>query len=334
MDRQNQKAQQLFNLIFGGGNPSLFFFLKTFINIVLLCNTMKKIPLFLFAFILIGFASATTIITDCQGLQNMNLDLHGDYLQAYDLDCSNFGNFIPIGELNNPFEGTFTTYGGKIHGLNIYQPNERFVGLFGLIGNAGVVEAVILEHSRVEGDDYVGSIAGYNGGIIKQSKADGKIYGDGFVGGVVGMNDGTLSEIIYKGELTANTFAGGLIGQHNSGMLENSYVHGSLNINQVGGGAVGIVNNGIIQKVYSVSEITRNSGNGGFVGVNINGLYNGNFWDKGVAGQGPDTGNQGNMIGIKGLGSQLLQTGTPYLSEGWNQNIWTKTNSYPFLKWE
>ncbi len=75
-------------------------------------------------------ALAATPITNCAELQNIRTDLAGDYYLANDIDCSGFGNFMPIGTSSNRFTGTFDGKGYKITHLYINQPSTWEVGLF------------------------------------------------------------------------------------------------------------------------------------------------------------------------------------------------------------
>ena len=64
-------------------------------------------------------AFAQTTITTATDLQNMNLDLAGDYVLGNDIDASSIPNFDPVGDAVTPFTGTFDGQGHTITGLTV-----------------------------------------------------------------------------------------------------------------------------------------------------------------------------------------------------------------------
>ncbi len=101
--------------------------------------------------------------------------------------------FIPIGDAMNPFNGIFNGNGHSIDYMvvNLYDYYCSYVGLFGNVGNYGIVKNVTVGgHCKFEGTNFVGGIAGSNSGIIFHccSRADlSSEYAN--VGGISGYND-------------------------------------------------------------------------------------------------------------------------------------------------
>jgi hypothetical protein len=95
-----------------------------------------------------------------------------------------------------PFSGTFHGQGHTIRNLTIstdYQHN--YVGLFGMIAQAGRIESLNLPDADVKGgsgtSSYVGVLAGYNAGTIDGVSASGIVRG-GRGEGLVGFNSGSI----------------------------------------------------------------------------------------------------------------------------------------------
>ena len=91
-------------------------------------------------------------------------DLSGAYVLGADIDLSG-KNFTAIGTADAPFTGSFDGNGYIISGLTI-DNQKNYQGLFGY--NEGEICNVTLsEDCSIKGNNYVGAIAGYNGGSIR-----------------------------------------------------------------------------------------------------------------------------------------------------------------------
>src|SRR5689334_2481172 len=102
------------------------------------------------------FASATgswsqTVISTVQELQDINKDstsLSGSYVLGKDIDATTTASwnggkgFIPIGNINAPFTGTFDGQRHVINGLTSSYSPIFYSGLFGLVGQSGIVKNV------------------------------------------------------------------------------------------------------------------------------------------------------------------------------------------------
>ncbi len=109
-------------------------------------------------------------ISDVNDLQNMNLDLTGNYYLTGDIDASDTVNwnggsgFVPIGthveDTNDEFHGTFDGNGFTITGLYMDEPVAVSVGLFGAINYKVTIYDVTLEDLTVKGERDVGGLVG------------------------------------------------------------------------------------------------------------------------------------------------------------------------------
>jgi len=153
------------------------------------------------------------------------------YVQTANIDASATKNwdggkgFSPIGDDIIKFIGTYDGAGYNISNLTINQ--GKYVGLFGFSGNSAVIKNVSLLKASISGGfhytDYIGAIAGYNFGTIKNSNAQVTASGGSDIGGIAGINSGSISNSYTKGTIsgTENSI-GGLVGS-NDGSIDSSY---------------------------------------------------------------------------------------------------------------
>jgi len=263
-------------------------------------------------------------------------NLNADYQVVSDIDATetvlwNDGTgFERLGEDGTPpFTGKFDGGDFNITDLTIDGPFERRnrgdpIGLFGVVGDEGIIENVnlkevdinasfnvgalvgsnrgIVRHSSVsgtiEGDVGVGGLAGSNGGIVRQSSSSGNIQGEGGgVGGLVGNNGGMVTESYSTGDVTATDFwsAGGLVGENN-GIIEQSHATGGVvGIDNVGGLVGGIRRGGEVTGSYSTGNVDGNERVGGLVGFNSGSTITGSH-------------SVGDVNGVEGVGGLV----------GWN----------------
>ena len=182
--------------------------------------------------------------------------------------------WVPIGT----FTGTFDGQGKTISNLFINRGSTDAVGLFGIVGSGGSVKNVGLEDPVVTGHDWVGGLAGLNGGTISASYVSGvTVTGSSSVGGLVGgnSNGGTISaSYVSGGTVRGGGNVGGLVGGNsNGGTISASYVSGGTVTgtgNNVGGLVGGNDSSGtIIASYVSGVTVTGNDNVGGLVGANL-----------------------------------------------------------------
>jgi hypothetical protein len=253
------------------------------------------------------YASAT-VIDSLAELQAISNDLYGIYRLAGNIDASataswNSGaGFIPIGSTVNPFQGWFDGGGKVISGLTIVS-NAANVGLFGVVGERGIVSDVTLANVSITatgGSQNVGTIAGANLGLIANVSASGSVgnlasvIGDGRIeggyGGLVGRNEaggivaGSSANVAVTARGPSSGFldAGGLVGI-NSGEIAKSFATGAVTGTSPAadpsdhiyvGGLVGWNYGGSVTESYASGAVTSagfNGRAGGLVAVNDGG---------------------------------------------------------------
>ena len=139
--------------------------------------------------------------------QTANIDLE---------DLENEPNWTPIGKENNHFKGIFDGGGHKITSLSITSSNGK-IGLFGFVSNATIRNCNVA--GKIEGDTFVGGIAGQGIGIIRNCYALADVTArTAIAGGIAGRAYNLIIEnCYYGGKVSAGSFAdnsaGGIAGE-------------------------------------------------------------------------------------------------------------------------
>lgn len=196
-------------------------------------------------------------ISTAEDLQNIVLDLNGNYILNKDIDLKNV-EWLPIGDKSVPFTGTLYGNGYKIVNLNLIAENQTAAtGLFAY--NSGTVVGVTLENCRLSARNtnvVFGCIAAYNSGIISDCKVIGEnvieyliqktfagergktethIYSI-VAGGVVGINEihGLVTHCTTEGSLQSkNAAIGGITAEYGTtlwtaaGSVLGNYIFGT-----------------------------------------------------------------------------------------------------------
>jgi hypothetical protein len=275
------------------------------------------------------------MIGSVKELQLVQNNLAGDFSLVSDMDASETENwngktgFIPLGNKDKPFVGSFRRNGHTITNLYITSGGE-YAGLFGKIGKEGRIVRVVINNAHVKADKNlyasVGGLAGENDGKIENSFVSGELGGDQInndsipddrVGGLVGTNYGDI-----LGSGSAGSVKGGEQGRlvgNNFGRID--YSTSSCQVNggaggytaQSGGyrGSGGLVGNnyGAIEKSFSAGPVTASRGRiGGLAGFNERGNIIDSYSSSSVLGiEGFNVGglvgeNDGVVAGTLGVG--------------------------------
>ncbi len=235
-------------------------------------------------------------IENLEQLQEMKNYTDSHFILIGDIDASatsdwNEGEgFIPIGDPDTPFTGTFDGNGHEITGFRILRFEEiklprDFLGLFGYLQGAEVKNLTMsgLVVSSGMNTMYVGGIAGYSdeNSVITNVSVEGSVNAlvisgaatKRYFGGIAGMNDGEIYNSRFSGTVGGS---GGVAGHHfggiagtNSGVIEQSYALSNSQANGYAGGVTGS-NQGTINKSFSLSPERIHGGFaiGGFAGYN------------------------------------------------------------------
>ena len=146
----------------------------------------------------------------------------------------------PIGARTGGFNttGFDATFDGNEHTIsNLFIDrsgslnNPGAAGLFGAVGQSGVVRKIGLVDVDVSGVGYVGGLVGVSGGSISDSHATGAVTGNhDYVGGLAGSNVGSISDSHATGAVTGSRdYVGGLVGVNSiSGTISGSRATGAV----------------------------------------------------------------------------------------------------------
>ena len=272
-------------------------------------------------------------ISNATELQAINDNLSASYYLTQDIDVSEIGNFVPLGNAGTPFTGIFNGKNFTISNLTISRATTDYQGLFGVISTNGLVCYINLISIDVEGDDYVGGLVGYAGNCtIYNCAVAGAVAGNGNnVGGCIGYATGSANiDICYSEATVTNTgyYTGGFVGfMGGTAVIDNCYASGNATSSSlfVGGFVGGTGASNILTNCYSIGAVSGSALEGGFCGSN-SGTITGCYYDSTTSGQ-SDTGK-----GIPKITAEMKQEAT---FENWDFStpIWhiTEDVTYPQL---
>ena len=172
----------------------------------------------------------TYSIYDVNDLQDMNLDLDGDYILENDIDASDTINwngglgFSPIGNPSTQFTGTMDGQGFIVHDFYINRPSQDYCALFGRMSSITSITDLGLVDVDITGKSYTGSLFGESFGTITNCFSTGDVEGDQRTGGLAGSYGGanTLSDCYFDGDVVGSDGTGGLAG-FSSATIERCY---------------------------------------------------------------------------------------------------------------
>ena len=194
-------------------------------------------------------------------------------------------DWTPIGtDYDNLYKGTFDGGGHTITGLTV-TTNDRFVGLFGRLGEAGTVKNVVMEGIQITSNHMFGNtggVAGYSDGTIENCSVSGSVSGTLYVGGVVGDQWGaSITGCSSSATVKGTRYVGGVAGGTNAGAtLTACYATGNVTIeidpakNIAGGSLVGMNAGSSLLACYATGNVTSTGSStgymhiGGFLGDN------------------------------------------------------------------
>ncbi|MGE7823579.1 S-layer homology domain-containing protein [Paenibacillus sp. NPDC093718] len=303
------------------------------------------------------------LIETAEQLNAVRNNLEAHYQLVQDIDLSGYATiegWEPIGTDSARFSGTFDGQGHHITGLGIGARYWSLLGLFGIVGDSGIIKNVILEDVRVGVGSYYhwssGGVAGINYGTIREVHVTGSVDGSHYSGGLAGMNYGIINGSSFSGTVAGLVGVGGLAGENggdmsssyasaqvsgddnvgtlagrNSGRIHSSYAKGTVNTRQISGGLVGInLDSGMIIGTYFSGTISgAGDGIGGLVGIN-NGSVDSSYWNTSAYNTAPPD----NGIGTPVTEEELKQHA---IYDQWDfEDTWYLYNgqTLPFLQWE
>ena len=200
-------------------------------------------------------------------------------------------SWVPIGNSNKPYQGTFDgngktitnlyinasqvnmglfgyTYGGTIKNLTFEYANvtntNNYAGV--LVGKAFVGSTLqnikISNTCQIKGGKYTGGIAGYLDGNAYNCVNYATVQGIQYIGGLCGhysrsRTGNSMTACANYGNVTASSLGGGgLVGYFNSGTIQDCANYGDVKGTERVAGMAGSVNNGKVQNVFSYGNIS------------------------------------------------------------------------------
>lgn len=219
-----------------------------------------------------------------------------NFAMTADVDLGGYtgGSFNIIGNIIQPFTGTFDGRGHVISNFTYIAPRGATIGLFVAVGSGGVIKNLGIENCNIESGPQLAALCAI---------ADKAIFENCWVQG---------GNIIASQHTTA-----ALIADANSITVKNCY---SLNISISGPSKPG----GLIASSYESTYIncfTASSvfgpGAGAFTAEDINGIYAGCFWDSTVSDQITGIGNISDPAGLVGKPTIELQQAGTFIDAHW-----------------
>jgi len=189
------------------------------------------------------------------------------------------------------FTGRFDGRGHAVSGLRIVSAGSD-LGLFGVVGRAGVVQNLRLKDANVivtkDTMGLIGTLVGFNWGVVNRCEVTGVLSGYESVGGLVGLNEGTVRECSFTGSVSGDRPVGGLIG-NNEGVAVDCWCNGSVTGRDGVGGLIGS-HSGALMRSYATGPVTATHNySGGLVGSDVRVVADSYFRDA-TSGGGPNNG--------------------------------------------
>ena len=206
--------------------------------------------------------------TTLGGLLTADLDFAGE-------------TFTVVGNSANPFCGTFDGAGHTVKGITVSKSGDVTAnrqGLFGSVGTGGIVRNVTVTGSSFAGWDYVGGIAGFNGGTIENCHVTATVtigttaMSKQYHGGIVGYNSGEHSTVshctsaatVTDSDQTGCQYFGGIAGINSGGTVAHCLAVGATVSAVTNSGAIVGSNTSTLSHNYyghcTVGEATDNIG--------------------------------------------------------------------------
>ena len=267
----------------------------------------------------------------CSGYElvaDLDLDSNGNgAADAGDEYWNNGSGWVPIGEVQTPFSGTFNGGGHTVSNLFISRPTESAVGLFG--SAAGSIEAVGLVEVDVHGDADVGGLVGATSGQVRDSFATGQVAGSHAVGGLVGRG-GVVERSYAAVKVEGESAVGGLVGEGSFfARILSSYASGTVIITGGGStaGSLHGTNSGVSRFSYATGQVIGTAG-GGLTGASYYGVRD-SYWDLTTAGQ-----EGSDEPGGRTTADLQAPTGNVGVYVAWSGDVWDfgSAAQYPALK--
>ncbi|WP_260854004.1 beta strand repeat-containing protein [Paraburkholderia sp. BCC1886] len=287
--------------------------------------------------------TAYKLVNNVVDLQNVSQNLAGNYALGKDVDASGV-TLSPLGNHTTPFTGQFDGMWHKVLNANVQIADfgvDYSSGLFGVVGQAGVLRDVGVENGSVTTSYYgSGILAGVNLGLIANSYTTGVASensqeGTTF-GGLVGRNEGSIERSWSSASVSGSDANGGLVG-YNLGSITQSYATGSVSpiySTGYGGGLVGI-NDGSVSESFATGAVqTRSMPTHGVIGFGSGTLASNVYWNTETTGQAI---SGGTLPPTNGLTTAQMSNPASFVGYDFSPTgVWAMTSdaTHPVLRWQ
>lgn len=235
----------------------------------------------------------------------------------------------PATDVAPSFRGTFDGGGNRVAGLFIPQATG-LAGLFGFIGRDGCVQNlhVTVPQTINSTASYIGSVTGWNDGIIRHCVASGAgLVKGGSAGGIAGMNSNRILNCYATLDVTGEN-SGGITAFNSADTLACCYATGSVAAHVEAGGIAaynGI--NGVIKHCIALNMkgITTSGGirqHAGRITDDNDGILTANFASPAIPGKWQRQGAasyDGSDFAVKAFHTTSGPAG-PF--DGWSTTAW------------
>ena len=237
-----------------------------------------------------------------------DIDL-SDFCHAAD-DSKIEKSWVPIGNSNNKYQGTFDGNNKTITNLYI-NASQLNVGLFGCTYE-GTIKNLTFEYANVTNtNNYVGVLVGkaFWGSTLQNIKISNtcQIKGGNYTGGIAGYLDGNAYNCVNCATVQGIKYIGGLCGFYSISRTGNSMTacanYGNVTASSLGvGGLVGYFDSGTIQDCANYGGVKGTDRIAGMAGSVINGKIQ-NVFSYGNISVTNNTQNVGMVFGYSSSGA-------------------------------
>ncbi len=306
-----------------------------------------------------GSAENPWQIAEADHLNNVRycLSSHFVHVDQIDLDTAPYNEgegWVPIGDSDSPFTGTYDGRWFSINDLFISSAGNQPKGLFGQVDGARIErvwlrDIDITSTTQTPTGGLVGQVDGSS--EILDSDVRGRVEARLSFGGLVGLVFGDaliercqshVDVVGYDSDIVDIARAGGLVGNMLGGEIVESFSISSVSADDLVGGLVGEIAGGLkeisIRRSYSRGEVDGNTNVGGLIGSSAGQtLVADSFWDTVTSGQETSAGGTGKTPDEMTDIATFTDTETEGLDEPWNfDGLWHMlehvADGYPFLR--
>ena len=193
-----------------------------------------------------------------------DINLNGYCYAADKTQSLNELSWVPIGNINNAYKGTFDGNGKTISNLYINASQEN-MGLFGYILDSTIKNLTLEDANVTNMSNYTGILVGktFAENTLQNIKISGtcEVNGGDYTGGIAGEHGGKAYNCVNHATVQGTETVGGLFGRYYSGNFVTSITacanYGKVTATKTNvGGLVGLNENGTIQDCANYGNVT------------------------------------------------------------------------------